>query len=70
MKHVPGHGVTSKDSHKVIPSTNISKRDLSKHFQSFKNFNYLPTGYDMHILFTKKLTQATSQPFLKKLLVK
>ena len=53
IKHVPGHGVTSKDSHKVIPSTNISKRDLSKHFQSFKNFNYLPLAMTSHIIYKK-----------------
>ena len=53
VKHIPGHGVTSKDSHKVIPSTNISLNELAPHLTSFKNFNYLPLAMTAHIIYKK-----------------
>ena len=53
VKHIPGHGVTSKDSHQVIPSTNISLNELAPHLTSFKNFNYLPLAMTAHIIYKK-----------------
>jgi len=51
IKHIPGHGVTSKDSHKVIPKSNHKMSELSKHFKSFNNFNYLPLAMTSHIVY-------------------
>jgi len=67
IKHIPGHGVTSKDSHKVIPSTNITKIHLKKHFQSFKNFNYLPFAMTSHIVY-KKIDPKYIATFSKKII--
>jgi beta-N-acetylhexosaminidase len=53
IKHIPGHGVTPKDSHKVIPTTNFSLKELTPHFNSFKNFNYLPLAMTSHIIYKK-----------------
>ena len=49
MKHIPGHGVTNKDSHLTIPITKLSKISLQDHIKPFKYFNKLPLAMTAHI---------------------
>ena len=49
MKHIPGHGVTNKDSHLTIPISNLSNSSLSNHINIFKHFNKLPLAMTAHI---------------------
>ncbi len=49
MKHIPGHGVTNKDSHLTMPITKLSKVSLWDHIKIFKYFNYLPLAMTAHI---------------------
>ena len=49
MKHIPGHGVTNKDSHLTMPISNLSNRSLSNHINIFKHFNTLPLAMTAHI---------------------
>ncbi len=67
IKHIPGHGVTSKDSHKVLPTSNLSLNQLTTHFNSFKNFNYLPLAMASHIIY-KKLDSSYMATFSTKII--
>mgnify|MGYP001276292841 CR=1 FL=1 len=49
MKHIPGHGITNKDSHLAMPISKASKIELNKHMKLFKHFNYLPLAMTAHI---------------------
>ena len=49
MKHIPGHGVTNKDSHLTMPISNLSNSSLSNHINIFKHFNRLPLAMTAHI---------------------
>ena len=49
MKHIPGHGVTNKDSHLTMPISNLSNISLSNHIKIFKHFNTLPLAMTAHI---------------------
>src|SRR5210317_2391834 len=42
MKHIPGHGLTSKDSHFSLPVINSSIKILEKQLELFKYFSHLP----------------------------
>ncbi len=49
MKHIPGHGVTNKDSHLTLPITKLSKSSLQDHIKIFKYFNKIPLAMTAHI---------------------
>jgi len=49
MKHIPGHGVTNKDSHLTMPITKLSKVSLMDHIKIFKYFNKIPLAMTAHI---------------------
>ena len=49
MKHIPGHGVTNKDSHLTMPITKLSKVSLQDHIKIFKYFNKIPLAMTAHI---------------------
>ena len=49
VKHIPGHGISSIDSHYSLPVSKASKEILKKHFNLFKQFNYLPLAMTAHI---------------------
>ena len=49
MKHIPGHGVTNKDSHLTLRITKLSKSSLQDHIKIFKYFNNLPLAMTAHI---------------------
>jgi beta-N-acetylhexosaminidase len=49
MKHIPGHGVTNRDSHFALPVSKFSISELNRHLKIFKHFNYLPLAMTAHI---------------------
>ena len=49
MKHIPGHGVTNKDSHFALPVSKLSIKKLNRHLKLFKQFNHLPLVMTAHI---------------------
>ncbi|MEP3297357.1 MAG: glycoside hydrolase family 3 N-terminal domain-containing protein [Pseudoruegeria sp.] len=52
MKHVPGHGRGSLDSHKELPRVITSKNVLdAADFAAFRAINDLPMGMSAHIVF-------------------
>tara|TARA_B100001093_G_scaffold518934_1_gene605651 strand:+ start:9337 stop:10284 length:948 start_codon:yes stop_codon:yes gene_type:complete len=53
IKHMPGHGRSSSDSHKVLPVINKSLKELNKNdFNCFKNKNSL-FAMTAHIIYNK-----------------
>ena len=53
MKHIPGHGLTSKDSHFSLPVINSSIKILEKQLELFKYFSHLPYAMTAHIKYSK-----------------
>ena len=49
MKHIPGHGLTNKDSHFYLPVSKASKSTLNKQIFLFKKFNKLPMSMTAHL---------------------
>ena len=49
MKHIPGHGVTNKDSHFALPVSKFSISELNRHLKLFIHFNNLPLAMTAHI---------------------
>ena len=49
MKHIPGHGVTNRDSHFTLPVSKFSISELNRHLKIFKHFNHLPLAMTAHI---------------------
>lgn len=53
IKHMPGHGQASLDSHKELPRVTASLSELnSRDFVPFKALNNLPLAMTAHIIFT------------------
>ena len=53
IKHIPGHGYSSSDSHKVLPKIKLSKNKLNKiDFLPFKNSQSI-FAMTAHVLYTK-----------------
>lgn len=52
LKHIPGHGSTTKDSHDELPVCHKTKAELEESdFFSFKNLNTIPLGMTAHVLY-------------------
>ena len=52
IKHIPGHGMSNRDSHYKTPITNLNKKDLiKKDFKTFKNSESL-FAMTAHIIYT------------------
>ena len=52
MKHLPGHGRATVDSHHDLPTVSVSREELQKSdFQPFKALNALPWAMTAHIVF-------------------
>ncbi|MCT8160736.1 beta-N-acetylhexosaminidase [Pseudoruegeria sp. SHC-113] len=52
LKHIPGHGRASLDSHKELPRVSALKRELQAvDFAPFKALSDLPLGMSAHIVF-------------------
>lgn len=52
MKHLPGHGAATSDSHEELPVVTLSHKDLEAHFAPFKANAQCPWGMTAHIVYT------------------
>ncbi len=52
VKHMPGHGRTSVDTHKALPTVTASDEELETDLAPFKALNNAPMGMTGHLLFT------------------
>jgi len=52
MKHIPGHGRATADSHKALPRVRASLDELSaSDFVSFRSLNHCPLAMTAHVVF-------------------
>lgn len=52
IKHMPGHGRTTTDTHKALPKVTASAADLESDLAPFRALNSAPIGMTGHLLFT------------------
>jgi beta-N-acetylhexosaminidase len=66
IKHMPGHGRTHCDTHKAMPTVDVSDAELEWDLAPFKALNHALTGMTGHLLFTAwdKENPATQSPFV------
>jgi len=53
MKHIPGHGLTSKDTHLTLPTVSSSLKILQNQLKLFQHFKHLPYAMTAHIKYEK-----------------
>ncbi len=51
MKHIPGHGAATCDSHQKLPIVDLSYKELQAHFAPFKENVHCPWAMTAHILY-------------------
>lgn len=51
MKHIPGHGAATCDSHEDLPIVTLSHKQLQPHFEPFKINNKCPWAMTAHIVY-------------------
>ncbi|MFK7842562.1 MAG: beta-N-acetylhexosaminidase [Sphingorhabdus sp.] len=73
IKHLPGHGRTSVDTHKALPTVTASEEELQLDLAPFKTLNTAPMGMTGHLLFTawdaerpSTLSQTVVQDIIRK----
>ena len=73
IKHIPGHGCSSKDSHLSLPKVNLSEKTLNKiDFYPFKSSS-AKLAMTAHILYSKidpKNVSTFSKKIIKKIIRK
>lgn len=52
VKHMPGHGRTSVDTHKALPTVTARDEELEMDLAPFKTLKDAPMGMTGHLLFT------------------
>ncbi|MBS0272010.1 MAG: beta-N-acetylhexosaminidase [Proteobacteria bacterium] len=52
MKHIPGHGAATCDSHKTLPIVSLSLKKLRDHFVPFKENSHCPAAMTAHIVYS------------------
>ena len=73
VKHIPGHGPSSKDSHKTTPNIDLDLISLNKKdFLPFKKLNKEPAAMIAHIVYNKidKDIACCSKEIIKKIIRK
>ena len=51
IKHIPGHGRATLDSHLELPRVDASPKDLQTDFTPFRRLSDLPMAMTAHILY-------------------
>ena len=66
VKHMPGHGRTTADTHKELPTVAASEEELESDIAPFRTLANAPIGMTGHLLFTAWDTEnpATLSPFV------
>lgn len=65
IKHMPGHGRGTLDSHLEPPRVSASREELSEDFKAFRAFSHVPLGMSAHLVFEKIDPQpATISPIM------
>lgn len=66
IKHMPGHGRTTTDTHHEMPTVTASEEELEIDLAPFKALNHAPIGMTGHLLFTAwdSHNPATLSPFV------
>ncbi len=66
IKHMPGHGRTSVDTHKALPTVTASDEELEWDIAPFRALNHAPIGMTGHLVFTAWDAEnpATQSPFV------
>ena len=73
LKHIPGHGPSKVDSHKLTPIVEINLKDLiERDFLPFKKLNNQPFAMIAHIIYSKidSSLACTSQFIIKNIIKK
>ncbi len=52
LKHMPGHGRATCDTHKELPVVNASAAELEADIEPFRSLSHHPLGMSAHIVFT------------------
>src|SRR5204863_2774467 len=53
LKHIPGHGRATADSHKALPVVDTDRNTLERtDFAPFRALAYLPMAMTAHVVFT------------------
>lgn len=52
IKHMPGHGRSTADTHKEMPTVSASAAELEADLEPFRKLNDAPLGMTGHLLFT------------------
>ena len=66
IKHMPGHGRTTTDTHHELPTVTAGADELEFDLAPFRALNYAPIGMTGHLLFTAwdEVNPATLSPFI------
>ncbi|MFN2098618.1 beta-N-acetylhexosaminidase [Altererythrobacter sp. MF3-039] len=66
VKHMPGHGRTTTDTHKEMPTVTAAEEELETDLAPFRALSDTPIGMTGHLLFTTwdKENPATLSPFI------
>ncbi|MBS0482943.1 MAG: beta-N-acetylhexosaminidase [Proteobacteria bacterium] len=72
IKHMPGHGRTTTDTHKAMPTVTASDAELETDLAPFRALNQALTGMTGHLLFTAWDTEnpATQSPYIIKEIIR
>jgi len=52
IKHMPGHGRASADSHKELPTVDASEAELERDLEPFRTLRNAPIGMTAHVRYT------------------
>ena len=66
MKHIPGHGPATCDSHENLPVVSLSLKELKPHFEPFKMNRLCPAAMTAHIIYSAidPINTATHSPVI------